>query len=163
MRFVILSLVFGLLLSSAPPAEQSAASVEVVGAMKQPLRLNAEDLSKMPRASVDTRFDGVAVHYEGVWLTEVLKKAGVPSGVELRGKWLTGYLLMEAEDGYQVIFTLADLDPMFGGNPVLLADAANGKALSGAEGPFRLVAPRDRRGARSVRMLKKIEIVLLRK
>ncbi len=40
---------------------------------------------------------------------------------------------------------------------------ANGKALFGAQGRFRLVVPKDKPGARSVRMLTKIEVVQLRK
>lgn len=101
--------------------------------------------------------------HEGVWLHEVLKRAGVPSGTELRGKALAGYVLAEAQDGYQVVFSLAELDPVFTDNQVLLADTAGGKPLGGAQGPFRLVAPKDKRGARSVRMLARLEVVQLRK
>ncbi len=98
-----------------------------------------------------------------MWLHEVLKKAGVPSGADLRGKALASYLLATAQDGYQVVFSLAELDPMFTENQVLLADTANGKPLSGADGSFRLVAPKDKRGARSLRMLTRLEVVQLRK
>lgn len=152
-------------LLAVPPMvlAQSAPSIEVTGAVKQELRLTAADLSAMPRATVETKSDGVTVNYQGVWLREVLNKAGVPGGTELRGKALSGYLIAEAQDGYQVVFSLAELDPMFVGNPVLLADAADGKPLPGAQGPFRLVAPKEGRGARSVRMLTKIEVVFLRK
>jgi hypothetical protein len=52
---------------------------------------------------------------------------------------------------------------MFTENQVLLADTANGKPLSGADGSFRLVAPKDKRGARSLRMLTRLEVVQLRK
>jgi hypothetical protein len=44
-----------------------------------------------------------------------------------------------------------------------LADKANGKALFVENGAFRIVVPRDKRGARSVRMLTKIEVVQVRK
>lgn len=153
------------LLLALPPAAsaQPAPTIEVTGAVKQGLRLTAADLSKMPRAAVETKTDGVTVQYHGVWLHEVLKKAGVPAGTELRGKALASYVVAEAQDGYQVVFSLAELDPMFANNPVLLADSADGKPLPGAQGPFRLVAPRENRGARSVRMLTKIEVVSLRK
>lgn len=144
----------------ATPAQPSAPSIEVSGAVKQALRLTAADLAGMPRASVETKADGVSVTYQGVWLHEVLKKAGV---AELRGKALASYLLAEAQDGYQVVFSLAELSPEFTDNPVLLADSADGKPLPGAQGPFRLVAPKEKRGARSVRMLTKLEVVFLRK
>jgi len=45
----------------------------------------------------------------------------------------------------------------------LLADKADGKPLFGENGSLRLVIPTDKRGARSVRMLSKLEIVPARK
>jgi DMSO/TMAO reductase YedYZ molybdopterin-dependent catalytic subunit len=140
-----------------------AAVVEVTGAVATPLRLTASNLAAMPRAAVETRSDGITVTYEGVWLHEVLKRAGVPTGTELRGKALASYVIAEAQDGYQVVFSLAELDPMFTDNSVLLADTANGKPLSGAQGSFRLVTPKEKRGARAIRMLTRLEFVQLRK
>jgi DMSO/TMAO reductase YedYZ molybdopterin-dependent catalytic subunit len=106
---------------------------------------------------------GIDTQYEGVWLHEILKKAGLPAGEALRGKMLTTYVLAEAQDGYQVVFSLGEVDPALGDTPILVADKANGKALFGENGGFRIVVPRDKRGARSVRMLTKIEVVQVRK
>ncbi len=131
--------------------------------MKQNLTLTAAALAQMPRANVTTKNDGIEVTYQGVWLHEVLKAAGVPGGSELRGKALTTFVVAEASDGYQVIFSVAEMDPAFTDHQVLLADQADGKALFGAQGTFRLVAPKEKRGARSVRMLHKLEVVQFRK
>jgi hypothetical protein len=87
----------------------------------------------------------------------------VPQGKELRGKALAGYVLAEAQDGYRVVFSLAELDPSFIDNEILLADTANGKPLSGVEGRFRIIVPKDKPGARSVRMLTKLEVVQVTK
>jgi DMSO/TMAO reductase YedYZ molybdopterin-dependent catalytic subunit len=144
-------------------AQDAPASIQITGAVKQELTLTADDLAKMPRASVRTTNNGMETVYEGVWLHEILKKAGVPQGSELRGKALAGYVLAQAQDGYQVLFSLAELDPSFIDNEILLADTANGKALFGAQGRFRLVVPKDKPGARSIRMLTKLEVVQLRK
>lgn len=144
-------------------AQETTTSVQVTGAVKQPLTLTADDLAKMPRATVKTTSSGMDTVYEGVWLHEVLKRAGAPQGSTLRGKALAGYMLAEASDGYQVVFSLAELDPAFIDNEILLADTANGKPLFGAQGRFRLVVPKDKPGARSVRMLTKLEVVQLRK
>lgn len=153
-----------LLLSLGVLAAQDApSSVQITGAVKEPLSLTADDLAKMPRASVKTTSNGMETVYEGVWLHEVLKRAGVPQGAALRGKALASYVLAEAQDGYQVVFSLGELDPAFIDNEILLADTANGKALFGAQGRFRLVVPKDKPGARSVRMLTKLEVVQLRK
>src|SRR5215510_4699767 len=157
-------LCLGLLLSAGIlSAQEAVATVQVTGAVKQPLTLSADDLAKMPRASVTTASNGMQIRYEGVWLHEVLKRAGAPQGETLRGKALAGYVLAEAQDGYQVVFSLGELDPAFIDNEILLADTANGKPLFGAQGRFRLVVPKDKPGARSVRMLTKLEVVQLRK
>jgi len=157
-------LFLGVLLSvGVVAAQDTPSSVQITGAVKQPLKLTADDLAKMPRASVKTNSNGMETAYEGVWLHEVLKRAGVPQGAALRGKALAGYVLAEGQDGYQVVFSLGELDPAFIDNEILLADTANGKALFGAQGRFRLVAPKDKPGARSVRMLTKLEVVQLRK
>jgi DMSO/TMAO reductase YedYZ molybdopterin-dependent catalytic subunit len=151
-----------LLLAGMAPA-QEAPTVAVAGAVAKPLTLAAADLAKLPRATVTTRNDGLEVVYAGVWLHEVLKAAGVPAGSDLRGKALTLFVVAEAADGYQVVFSLAELDPAMGDHPVLLADQTDGKALFGAQGSFRLVAPKDKRGARGVRMLKRLEVVQYQK
>ncbi|HLH44614.1 MAG TPA: molybdopterin-dependent oxidoreductase [Bryobacteraceae bacterium] len=144
-------------------AQDPPASIQIAGDVNQPLTLTAADLAKMPRASVRTSSNGIETVYEGVWLHEVLKRAGVPQGSELRGKALASYVLAQAQDGYQVVFSLGELDPAFIDNEILLADTANGKPLFGAQGRFRLVVPKDKPGARSVRMLTKLEVVQLRK
>ena len=144
-------------------AQEAPSTIQVTGAVKQPLTLTTEDLAKMPRGSVKTSNNGLETAYEGVWLYEVLKRAGVPMGSELRGKALTNYLLVEAKDGYQVVFSVAEVDPAFTDSEMLLADKADGKPLVGSQGPFRLVVAKDKPGARSVRMLTKIEVVQVRK
>jgi DMSO/TMAO reductase YedYZ molybdopterin-dependent catalytic subunit len=156
-------LLLGLLAAALVPAQDAPPSVQVIGAVKQSLSLSAEDLARMPRASVRTTNNGMETVYEGVWLHEVLKKAGVPQGTELRGKALASYVLAEAQDSYQVVFSLGEFDPAFTDNEILLADTANGKPLFGAQGRFRLVVPKDKPGARSVRMLTRLEVVQVRK
>jgi DMSO/TMAO reductase YedYZ molybdopterin-dependent catalytic subunit len=157
------SLVLVFLAAGLLCGQDAQQSIQVAGDVKQPLTLTADDLAKMPRAMVRTTNNGMETVYEGVWLHEVLKRAGVPQGSELRGKALAGYVLAEAQDGYQVVFSLAELDPAFIDNEILLADTANGKPLFGAQGRFRLVVPKDKPGARSVRMLTKLDVVELRK
>jgi DMSO/TMAO reductase YedYZ molybdopterin-dependent catalytic subunit len=156
-------LVLGLLAAVHLQAQDAQPSIQVTGEVKQALTLSADDLAKMPRASVHTTNNGMETVYEGVWLHEVLKRAGVPQGGELRGKALASFVLAEAQDGYEVVFSLAELDPAFVDNEILLADTANGKPLFGAQGRFRLVVPKDKPGARSVRMLTKLEVVQFRK
>jgi DMSO/TMAO reductase YedYZ molybdopterin-dependent catalytic subunit len=153
------SVALGLLVTLSLAAQE----VRVTGAVKQALTLSADDLAKMPRATLRIGGAGMETVYEGVWLHEVLKRAGVPQGDALRGKALAGYVLAGAQDGYQVLFSLAELDPSFIDNEILLADTVDGKPMSGDQGRFRLVVPKDKPGARSVRMLTTLEVVQLRK
>jgi DMSO/TMAO reductase YedYZ molybdopterin-dependent catalytic subunit len=157
------SLLLGFVAAGLLQAQDSQPTLQITGAVKQALTLTADDLAKMPRATVKTTSGGMETVYDGVWLHEVLKKAGVPQGGELRGKALSSYVIAEAQDGYQVVFSLGELDPSFIDNEILLADTANGKPLFGPLGRFRLVVPKDKPGARSVRMLTKIEVVQVRK
>jgi hypothetical protein len=142
---------------------QLAPTVSVIGAVKTPLTLSAADLASMPRAKAVTDNNGIQTTYEGVWLSDVLKKAGVPLGSGMRGAALAGYVLASASDGYQVVFSVGELDPEMTSGQYLLADTANGKPMFGENGSFRLVIPTDKRGARSVRLLTKIEVVQLKK
>jgi hypothetical protein len=140
------------------------ATLTVTGDIPAPLVLRADELAKMPRETVTVpEQDGTRIEYEGVPLREILKRAGAPAGKELRGKALTGYVVAKARDGYQVIFTLGEVDPAFGNQPVLVADKRNEKALFEYQGPFRLVCGNDKAGARSVRMLETLEVGRLQK
>src|SRR5262245_64942745 len=93
-----LCLLVGVALSVATPisAQQAAPSIAVTGAVSQPLTLTAADLATMPRATVTTNGNGIATTYEGVWVSDVLKKAGVPLGSALRGAALATYVVASA-------------------------------------------------------------------
>lgn len=144
--------------AQAPPATVIA----VQGDVSTPLKVTADDLAKMPRETVSVPApDGSKIVYEGVTLLSLLQKAGAPFGEKLRGKALTTYVLAMAKDGYQVAFTLGELDPQFGNETILVADKRDGKPLPDKQGPFRLVCPNDKEGARSVRMLETLHVVRL--
>src|SRR5262249_10815519 len=95
---------------------------------------------------------------EGVPLFEILKAAGVPFGTDLRGPALASYLVVEASDGYRVVFALPELDPAFTDHIVLLADRRDGKPLEGEEGALRLVVLGEKRHARWVRKVVALRI-----
>lgn len=140
------------------------ATLTIKGDVPSTLVLKTGDLAAMPRAKASIpEQDGTTVEYEGVPLREVLAKAGAPSGKALRGKALASYIVAKARDGYEVVFTLAELAPEFANESILVADKRDGKPLFGYQGPLRLVCPNDKAGARSVRMLQEIEIVRLQK
>lgn len=159
----ILPVSFLVSLSAALVYGQAAANLTVGGDLPARMILTAEDLSKMPHETVSMMEHDAKVDYQGVPLREILKRAGAPMEKELRGKALASYVLAKAHDGYQVVFTLAEVAPEFANEPILVADKREGKPLSGSLGPLRLICPNDKEGARSVRMLESLDFVRLRK
>ena len=121
------------------------------------------DLAKMPRHHVSAAEHGTKVEYDGVLLHDVLEKAGAPIGKDLKGKALSTYVLATARDGYAVVYTLTETDSAFTDSEILVADRAQGQPLSDAQGPLRIVVPSDKKPARSLRMLERIDVVQLRK
>jgi DMSO/TMAO reductase YedYZ molybdopterin-dependent catalytic subunit len=162
-RTAALGLILACLLPCSARAQQRPTTIAVTGDVKQPLTFTAADLAKLPRAAVTTRSNTITAAWEGVWLSEILKKAGVPLGSALRGKALTTYVVVSASDGYEVLFSLGELDPDMTESQILVADTANGKSLIDEGESFRLVIPKDKAGARSVRLLSKIEVIQVRK
>ena len=165
---LLFAAVVGLLLSAAShvcaqaaPGTATVAELRIGGEVSTPLALSVADLKKMPRKtlSVVNPHDHKSETYEGVLLEELLKRAGVAQGEKLRGALMATYVIAEAEDGYRVVFSLAELDSGFVDSEVIVADTLNGESLAPKQGPFRLVAPHEKRPARWVRMLKSITVV----
>ena len=140
----------------AQTAPEASFSVETPG---KKIALTAADLAAMPRISATVTIHGTATKYDGVLLRDILHRASAPSGDELKGKALATVLLVTARDGYQVAFTLAELDDAYSHQRVMVADTANGAKIPADQGPFRLIVPDDAKPARSVRMLSRIQLL----
>ncbi len=149
--------------AGAPFAQTPSATAElrISGAVSTPLVLTLADLKNLPRKklTVVNPHDKKTEAYEGVLLEELLRKAGVPQGESLRGASMATYVLAEAADGYRVVFSLAELDSGILDSEVIVADTMDGTPLGDKQGPFRIVAPHERRPARWVRMLKSVTVV----
>lgn len=125
-------------------------SVKVGGEVTTPLTLTAADLTAMPRTTATARDkQGVPHTFSGVAIADILNKAGVTTGRQLKGKNLAKYLLVTCADNYQVVFSLAELDSSFTDRVVILADQEEGKPLPAGIGPFRLIVPGEKKPARN--------------
>jgi DMSO/TMAO reductase YedYZ molybdopterin-dependent catalytic subunit len=152
-------------LSFAPGSLAQSPATEVQlkigGAVSTPVTLTGGDLKNMPRKTlrVFNPHDKKNEVYEGVLLEDLLRKAGAPLGEKLRGPSMALYVLVEAGDGYRVVFALAELDSGFLDSQVIVADTMDGAPLGENQGPFKLVAPHEKRPARWIRMLKSITVL----
>jgi DMSO/TMAO reductase YedYZ molybdopterin-dependent catalytic subunit len=162
---ILFAAIVGQLLPSTQNAcAQTAALAElrIGGDVSTPLVLTLADLKKMPRKtlSVVNSHDKKTETYEGVLLEELLNRAGVAQGEKLPGALMATYVIAEAEDGYRVVFSLAELDSGILESDVIVADTLDGAPLAVKQGPLRLVASHEKRPARWVRMLRSITVVL---
>ena len=123
------------------------------------IQLKAADIAALPHQDTTIDDQGKTVKFTGVPLKVVLEKAGVTFGESLRGKQLARCLIVEAADGYRVVFALPELDPGFTDRVILLADQADGHALDNKQGPFRVIVPGEKRPARWVRQVTALRVV----
>ena len=113
----------------------------------------------MPRHTLTASAHAVTGEFTGVSVGDLLHLVGAPAGDSLRGRELTDYILVEARDGYRVVFALAELDGGFTDRLTLLADHKDGKAIGDVDGPFQLIVPGEKRPARWVRQVTRISLM----
>lgn len=63
-----------------------------------------------------------------------------------------------ASDGFDAVFSSAELSPDIGPSRVMVAWAVDGRPLGSSEGPLRLLVPTDKKGSRSIRGLVRVDV-----
>lgn len=140
---------------------QSTATLHVSIAGAADRTFTLAQLQEMGMDSASGRFHAGPDHtFVGISLGHVLAAAGRPVD-SLRGRDLSQVVLVEAADGYRVVFALAELDPSFRGAerpPVLLVWAEDGAPVASEYGPLRLVVPAERRPSRWIRQVTRVSV-----
>ena len=155
MKNIIIALVVLVAFTNA----RAQSSITVSGEVTKPLKLTTKDIEKYPSVEVKAKDrDGKEHTFKGTPLSVVLDSAGVTLGKQLRGENLAKYVIVTAADNYQVLYSLAEIDPEFTSNTVLLCTHVDGNLLPKGEGPFRLVNPVDKRPARWIRGITAIKV-----
>jgi DMSO/TMAO reductase YedYZ molybdopterin-dependent catalytic subunit len=149
--------------ASSPPQTSartdSSVLLEIRGEVARPLSWSAAEFAKLPRQSVRAKgHDGVESEYQGVTLAEILRRAGVPSGNELRGQAMALFLVVEAADGYRAVFALPELDPAYSDRVILLADRRDGRPLPDQAGPLQVIVTGEKKHARWVRQVIRLRV-----
>jgi len=91
-------------------------------------------------------------------VADVLLKAGLLFGQNMRGDRLQDYLLVESADRYRVVYALPEIDRQFTDATTIIAYQRNGKPMSDLDGAFRFVHSTDKRHARWVRKVIAIKV-----
>jgi hypothetical protein len=141
------------------PAKKTAGGLAVSIAPGKETTITSMAWKKLPRRKVTVKGrKGVEITYEGVSLSEVLRSAKVPFDKHLRGPHVAQYLVVEGADGYRAVFARAEIDPSTTEQIILLADRKDGKSLTAADGPYRVIVPKDKIHSRWVKQVTKIAL-----
>jgi len=141
------------------PLNQPSTSLSITGLDGAVLTLSPAELKALPRISVNVFNAHMKKNetYSGVRLSDLLAKLHVPLGEELKGKLFMTGVVAKGTDGYQVLYSLAEVDPAMHNGQVMVADAVDGHPL-GPNGAFQLINTEDKRPARWVRNLNSISV-----
>ncbi len=138
---------------------QSPQALQLRGDGIQARSFSLAELAAMPHREMRVKghHDSTTSTYSGIVVDDLLKLSGI-SADSLRRARSTMYVVVEAADGYRMLFSLAELDPSLSDKVVLLVDKQNGKPLPDASGPLRLIVPDEKREARWVRQVRGIVV-----
>jgi len=148
-----------------------AGALTVTGDLPSSGSLSIAELGGMAPVSVEwTDHGGDVRHFRAVPLDRVLARFGFTSGpmgkdvpiLDKRAGWKKAVVAVAA-DGFEAVFSCAEVQDGMGPTRAYIAFEADGKPLSAQEGPLRLLVPTDKERSRSVRQLVRLEIVDLRK
>jgi hypothetical protein len=159
LRFALASFLLTAALASAqaPSSQSVLLTVQVPG--KPDATYTLAQLQALSQRTVKARgHNGEEHSYTGVNLGDLLGAAGMPRGMDLKGKYLHNYVLATAADKYSVVFALPELDPGYTDKTVLVVWSRDGQPLAGDQGPLAIVAPEDKHPARWVRQLLRIAV-----
>lgn len=140
-------------------------TVSVTGNVAQALALTVADLKGFPARDIeyapppgeDHKPGGKPVrHYTGCLLRDVLAAA---KPIENKPRDLRrSYVLATASDGYEVVFSWAELFVSPVGDNVFVVYARDGAPLADAEGRIALIVTTDRRPVRHVKWLQTLTL-----
>ena len=136
--------------------------VLIAGQVADPGIYNLPTTTPAANQSVTYQAAGVSVSdtYTGPTLWNLLAEAGGATVNTAKNDILSKYLVATGADGYKATFSLGEIDPSFGNQPVLVAyaDTAGQLGADGSDGLARMVVPGDIAGGRYVSDLVSLKV-----
>ena len=161
MRSALFAAAFCALLSVSPALADGTTATpvvaELVGGNGKAVKLDAGARSGLAVIEQDVSFQSAkgqeSGRYRGVLLWDLFKAEGMLDEAGHHGE-LRQVFSVTGADGYRIDFSVGEIAPEFGNRRIMLATEADGKPLDLP----RVVVPGDKRGARSVRDVVRIEM-----
>jgi hypothetical protein len=129
--------------------------------VNNPATYDEESLGRLPHSIENVTFltktGPQSSSFSGVLLWNLLTRAGIKTDTTRDGQ--SQYVEITATDCYQVVLALAELDPGFGGEQVLVADGQNGSPLGPDSRFARLIVPGDKFGGGDSFWIDRIEVL----
>ncbi len=143
-----------------------APSVRVDGSLPKTGTVSVAELERLGPVTLAWTAHGETHQVKGVRVDNVLAHFGFTPGpmgkdVPLSQK-VKGYrqvLVATARDGFQAVFSCAEVSEGMGQTVALLAWEVDGKPLTSDVGPFRLVVLTDGMPSRSIRQLERLRVL----
>lgn len=149
--------VFG---QQAGPGDRPEPSLEIMDSGGSTRQVGPAILDRLPRVEQTVAFMSSkgeqSGRFEGVLLWDLLLNLGLVRQPSSHAD-LQRIFVVTGRDGYAVAFSLGEIIPDLGGKTVMVAERVDGRAVPD-QGGLRLIVPGDKRGARNVRALAKIEL-----
>ena len=148
----------------AQTATHASTTLTVDGAVAQALVLKVADLERLPsrqveyvpRAGMEGKDPGPVRHYTGTLLLDVLAAA---KPVEAKPRDLRrSYVLAAGSDGYEVVFSWAELFVSPTGDNVFVIYKRDGEPIADDEGAIAMVVLTDTRPVRHVKWLQRVTL-----
>jgi hypothetical protein len=144
----------------------AAATLRTDGALPKSGTLGRSDLEQLGSTTVAWTTHGQTHQVTGVRVDKVLAHFGFTPGqmgkdVPVREK-VRGFrqaLIATARDGYQAVFSCAEVSDGMGTTVALVVWEVDGRALGSETGPLRLVVLTDGQPSRSIRQLERLRVV----
>ena len=144
-KLLLVALLFG----ATPALAQTDPGITITRDNAPAVVVHHEDWSAFRRIDVQAKEKDGSMHtFSGVAVSDLLQRAGVPMGNQLRGENMAQYLVVKAADKYKVLFALPELDSVFTDRTVIVADQMDGQPLRQDRGPYRIIVPGEKKPAR---------------
>ena len=134
----------------------------ISGQVGDPGLYNLPTTTPVTTESVTYKAAGVSVtdNYTGTTLWNLLADAGGVTTSTAKNDILSKFVIATGSDGYKAAFSLGEIDPAFGNQPVLVAYADTSGQLGpdASEGLARMVVPGDIAGGRYVSDLVSLQV-----
>jgi hypothetical protein len=99
--------------------------------------------------------------YTGASLWDLIQDAGLQTNPAIKNDALNFIVVATGSDGYRAVFSLGEIDPMFGNQPDIVAysDTAGQLGAGGSDGALRIVVPGDTAGGRYVSNVTSLQVI----